>query len=282
MEKLIRNHDIVHDESPTGQKMNSQIDGPIGEETGWDRLKLMLSLDEFGGFSPEMDGVITSTSAGFLCGSLLGAAGASKNEYITFIDKNKASQFDSHYHAKHELQHRVTRAMMYGGFRVGWRLALFTGSYMFFTTAVSTYRNKSSVLEYSVGGLLAGAVYKFPMGPRAIFAGGLIGSVLGTAAGILSVGTMKLTGTTTEELRYWRRGWKTASNSEIVLPEIPSQKAGSINPRELPHQLGLTAIEKEPEREETASGSTQKQIETEGTMEQQPTNQAAKDVDATQ
>jgi len=35
-------------------------------------------------------------------------------------------------------------------------------------------------------------------------------------------------------------------------------------------------------REETASGSTQKQIETEGTMEQQPTNQAAKDVDATQ
>jgi len=71
-------------------------------------------------------------------------------------------------------------------------------------------------------------------------------------------------------------------SSEIVLPEIPSQKAGSINPRELPHQLGLTAIEKEPEREETASGSTQKQIETEGTMEQQPTNQAAKDVDATQ
>lgn len=37
-------------------------------------------------------------------------------------------------------------------------------------------------------------------------------------------------------------------SSEIVLPEIPSQKAGSINPRELPHQLGLTAIEKEPER----------------------------------
>lgn len=66
------------------------------------------------------------------------------------------------------------------------------------------------MFEYSAGGFLAGAMYKFPMGPKAMVAGGLGGAVLGTAAGAISVGVMKLTGTTTEELRYLRHGWKEA------------------------------------------------------------------------
>lgn len=79
-----------------------------------------------------------------------------------------------------------------------------------FTAAVATYRNKTTIFEYAAGGLFAGAMYKFPMGPKAMFAGGLGGAVLGTAAGAISVGIMKLTGTTAEELRYLRHGWKDA------------------------------------------------------------------------
>lgn len=45
------------------------------------------------------------------------------------------------------------------------------------------------------------------MGPKAMVAGGLAGSVLGTGAGVIAVGLMTLTGTTTEELRQLRR-WK--------------------------------------------------------------------------
>jgi len=248
MESIFKQHDIVNEDSPTAKKMSSELGSSTENETGWDRVKSMLTIDEFGNCSPEIDGVITTYAAGFLCGSIIGAAGASKDEYINFIDKNKASQFNSHYHAKHELQHRVTRAMMYGGFKVGWRLGLFTGSYMLFTTAVSTYRNKSSVIEYSAGGVLAGAVYKLPMGPKAMFSGGLIGGALGTIAGAMSVGVMKLTGTTTEELRYFRHGWKTASNREIALPET-SQKSESINPLELQKRLGLIPNENQPTRE---------------------------------
>ena len=47
-----------------------------------------------------MDSVVTTAAAGFLCGSFLGAAGSSKTEYVSFVDKNKASQFTSHHHAK--------------------------------------------------------------------------------------------------------------------------------------------------------------------------------------
>jgi len=125
---LFENNDSVNHESQTAKLMSSEMANCLENETGWDRLKVMLSRDEFG-MSPEMDSVVTTAAAGFLCGSFLGAAGSSKTEYVSFVDKNKASQFTSHHHAKHELQQKVTRAMMYGGFRIGWRLALFTGSY---------------------------------------------------------------------------------------------------------------------------------------------------------
>jgi hypothetical protein len=53
-------------------------------------------------------------------------------------------------------------------------------------------------------------MYKLPMGPKAMVSGGIAGAAMGTIAGALIVGTMKLSGTTTEELRYWRKGWKEA------------------------------------------------------------------------
>ena len=72
--------------------------------------------------------------------------------------------------------------------------------------------SRSSVYEYAAGGLLAGSMYKLPMGPKAMISGGLAGAVLGTVAGGISVGIMKMTGTTTEDLRYWKKGWKEDHN----------------------------------------------------------------------
>jgi len=104
---------------------------------------------------------------------------------------------------------------------------------------------------------------------------------LGTIAGALSVGIMKLTGTTTEELRYWRKGWKTAPMSEI-LPEIPLSKTESINTMELQKQLGLTLNGNESKRENITGDSTQNKVENVSTSELQPGKQVAKDADATQ
>lgn len=47
------------------------------------------------------------------------------------------------------------------------------------------------------------------MGPRGMAAGGVVGGGLGTVAGLISVGLLKLTGTTMEEARYWQYKWKT-------------------------------------------------------------------------
>lgn len=55
-------------------------------------------------------------------------------------------------------------------------------------------------------------MYKLPMGPKAMVSGGIAGAAMGTVAGVLTVGLMKISGTTTEDLRYWKKGWKEAAN----------------------------------------------------------------------
>jgi len=144
--------------------------------------------------------------------------------------------------------------------------------FRFFTTAVSTYRNKSSVIEYSAGGLLAGAAYKFPMGPKAMFSGGLVGSGLGLIAGCLSVGIMKMTGTTTEELRFWRQDWKASSHREIVPKDDQHRGRGTL---ELAREFGLTTIDEVRNEVSTTSAPHE---ETDKQQEENSESTAVEDV----
>lgn len=96
-----------------------------------------------------MDNALTGASFGTVIGFFMGAIPASKIAHNNFIDKNKASSFSTHFEAKvfvkpldsiaflifsyliqEKLQFAVTRAMSVNGFRVGWRLGLFTGCYV--------------------------------------------------------------------------------------------------------------------------------------------------------
>ena len=47
------------------------------------------------------------------------------------------------------------------------------------------------------------------MGPKGMTAGAAVGGGLGLIAGAISIGFLKLTGTTMEEVRYWQYKWKT-------------------------------------------------------------------------
>ena len=72
------------------------------------------------------------------------------------------------------------------------------------------------MFEYVAGGALAGAIYKLPMGPKAMVPGFLVGAALGTVAGSISVAVMKVTGTTAEEVRFIRKGWKESQSRYIT------------------------------------------------------------------
>nr|SVE73253.1 EOG090X0FS6 [Ceriodaphnia reticulata] len=270
-------------QSPTAQKLAEQANKVVSTETGWDRLKSIFRTEyhsnlaniEFNAISPELDGVLSAASVGTLIGFFIGALPASRAEYEDFITNNKATKFQSHFEAKTKLQHNVTQAMAIAGWRVAWRLGLFTGAYMFFTTAVSVYRNKTSVYEFAAGGLLAGSMYKLPMGPKAMCSGGLAGAALGTLAGGISVGIMKLTGTTTEDIRYWKKGWREAEMREITSITNPNRAkaAGHLavaHEIEMARRAGLLDMANEEE-----SGAPGKDVqETEGEKEKTTKNES--------
>ncbi len=105
---------------------------------------------------------------------------------------------------------------------------------------------------------MGGATYKIPMGVKGMVSGGLAGCVLGTIAGCISVPLMILTGTTTEELRYWRRGWKEASAREFTSVKNP-KRLDTLGELGLSHELELMERLKKETEKENNGDSAQKE-----------------------
>lgn len=177
-------------------------------ETGLDRLKEMFKVDEFGSISPELNSVYQSGFCGFLFGAIYGGFINSRTAYEDFMNNNQASAFKSHLDAKRKLQNEFTLRFAKGAFKWGWRVSLFTTSYFGIITIISVYREKSSIYEYLAAGGITGGLYKINMGLKGMAAGGIIGGGLGGIAGLASLGLLKLSGTSMEEMRYWQYKWR--------------------------------------------------------------------------
>lgn len=128
-----------------------------------------------------------------------------------------------------KLQDQVTLTFARGAFKWGWRLALFTTSYIGIQTVISVYRGKSSIYEYLVAGGVTGAMYKFNMGLRGMTSGGLVGMTFGGIAGVLSLAILRATGTTMEEVRFWQYKWQD-SRDQAIRDSIAKQSAGDPDP----------------------------------------------------
>ncbi|CAG2054370.1 unnamed protein product, partial [Timema podura] len=131
-----------------------------------------------------------------------------KNTYLNFIERNQATVFRDHLEAKKKLQDQVTINFAKGAFYWGWRIGLFTSTYVLITTSISVYRGKSSILEYLAAGCITGSCFKMNMGVKGMVVGGLLGSALGGLAGGFSLAIFKITGTSMEDVRYWQYRWK--------------------------------------------------------------------------
>uniref|UniRef100_A0A1Q3FI42 Complex I assembly factor TIMMDC1, mitochondrial n=1 Tax=Culex tarsalis TaxID=7177 RepID=A0A1Q3FI42_CULTA len=218
-------HDKVDHESM--QKMYA--DAPGDRQTGKERLYLMFSVDEFGRVSNEINSIYQAGFLGFLVGACYGGFINSRVAYMNFMERNQATAFKSSFEAKRKLQDQVTLTFARGAFKWGWRLALFTTSYIGIQTVISVYRGKSSVYEYLVAGGVTGAMYKFNMGLRGMTSGGLVGLTFGGIAGLLSLAILRATGTTMEEVRFWQYKWQD-SRDQAIRDSIAKQSAGDPDP----------------------------------------------------
>lgn len=109
-----QDHDKVSKDTKTAHDFLKFKDD---KETGIDRLYIMYSMDEFGRMSPELNSIYQAGFLGFLSGALYGGFIHSRNAYETFMDKNQATAFKSHFDAKKKLQDQVTVNFAKGAFK---------------------------------------------------------------------------------------------------------------------------------------------------------------------
>jgi len=210
-------HDVPKEGTKTAAAFHTR---PANLESGKDRLYSMFSVDEFGSMSSEINSIYQSAFMGFLTGAVWGGFIQSRAAYVEFMENNQATAFKSHLDAKKKLQDQVTINFAKGAIKWGWRLALFTSTYVGIVTTISVYRGKSSIYEYVAAGAVAGAMYKVNTGLRGMTVGGLLGIGLGGVAGAISLVVLKFSGTSMEEVRYWQYNWKKDRDQSITAAEL--------------------------------------------------------------
>lgn len=203
---------------------------PSPGETGWDRIKAMYSTDVYGNLGPEWTLILQSLWGGGVAGVMVGFIIGGRTAAINFFDRNEGTKFNSEMAARRALQDKMTLSMGKFSLMWGWRTAIFTGTYMFLVTNMSVYRGKTRIWDFVVSGGLTGGMWKFLQGPRACLVAGGVGSVLGLVAGAVSMGLLKASGLSLEELRYWhyqaavagRRG--EVSDDDLMAKDEPTTK----------------------------------------------------------
>lgn len=175
----------------------------------------LFKFSELDEISTEVNSIYQAGFLGFLVGAGYGGFIYSRNAYENFMHNNQATAFESHLDAKKKLQDKVTINFAKGAFKWGWRVALFSSSYVCITTMISVYRGKSSLLEYVTAGAVTGGIYKVNLGLRGIIVGNGLGATLGGIAGGLSLLILRSSGMTMEEVRYWQYKWKDERSKSV-------------------------------------------------------------------
>jgi hypothetical protein len=165
-------------------------------------------FSEFGNLSKELVTITHVGAMSLFVGGVYGGIQNSKGAYMNFIQNNQATAFHDHIEAKKKLQDAVTKSFGRGAFKWAWRLSLFCTTFAGISTTISVYRGKTGIVEYVAAGVVSGSLYKLNMGPRGWIVGGGLGAVLGFTAGCVTLGLMKLTGMSMDEVYYWQQHWE--------------------------------------------------------------------------
>ncbi|XP_064483395.1 RPII140-upstream gene protein-like [Ornithodoros turicata] len=173
----------------------------LKNETGWDRLRTMYSL-EFG-LSPELQFVQKAAGCGGVAGAVFGGINFARQAKENFIRSNQASAFMSPVEATRQMYDKMLLELYRGAWRFGWRTTLFSGLYVAASISGSVFRNKFGIAEHAAAGALCGMFFKANMGLRGTVAGLVVGTTLGSLCGASIYFTTKMSGVTMAEYRYW-------------------------------------------------------------------------------
>ncbi|XP_077986451.1 complex I assembly factor TIMMDC1, mitochondrial-like [Glandiceps talaboti] len=203
-------------------------------EDGWPAVKQLFKGRETGWLSEELKQVCRYGIGAFFLGFVYGGMPASKWLRQRYIDKSQAETYEHRVYAIRDSHNAGIRGLIRYGWRWGWRVAALTTVFQGCNVIIAVYRNKVDVFNYVAAAGVAGSMYKIPLGPRGMFAGGILGSVLGIPVGLSIVSLQMLTGENIlEQFRRERRERIEMHEEEVTMGREYVETAVVIVEKEL-------------------------------------------------
>lgn len=171
--------------------------------TDFQRVLDIFKTDEFGSPSKELLSTLHTGLFAALVGGCVGGLKESQLKYESFVTKLNSEMFVSHSEAKNVLTRHMAQSFGKGFFHWGSRLFFFCSLFTLTTNMMSVYNEHLRVWHFVVSGSATGAIYRIPMGARAMVAASVVGGSLGLVAGCFSIGLFHLVGTSYDEIQEW-------------------------------------------------------------------------------
>ncbi|KAJ8687736.1 hypothetical protein QAD02_023530 [Eretmocerus hayati] len=183
--------------------------------TGFQRLRNLLRPYRDHPVHPDLLQVLHTFLTSFLIGGISGGIKSSRNAFIQFIENNEATQFLNHIDAKRQLNDKMFMSFMKGFMKLGSRVSFFCTTFVTTYVILTTYQNRDCLWFYPVGGMVTGAIYKFPLGPKGMFSGAFFGGMFGSVYTGMKYFLLRLSHISEEELRGVRYGLIESKNEAV-------------------------------------------------------------------
>lgn len=184
--------------------INAEIEQFIESESCMDRLKRFLTSDfEKDEMSFQLEFAKTAVRQITIIGLLFGAIKGAKEGREGFLMRNQTTMYVQKRSANKKYYNTIVKCMLKESLKYATKAFCFIFPVMAVERCLTVYRNKSSPLHMMAGTAVYGMLAKFFLGPKGMFAGAVIGGVLGLGAGVMyEVVIVWLAGETQEKANY--------------------------------------------------------------------------------
>ncbi|XP_059170950.1 RPII140-upstream gene protein-like [Physella acuta] len=166
----------------------------IDQETGYDRVKSMFKNDLRGQPSIEVRFISITLMQIFVVTFLMKYVPEWKLSKEEFIRQHRGTVFRTRLQAIRMMQDQISFNAILKGIQFSTRMAIFSASFLYVSQCIASYRNKTSVMEYSIAGGLTGGLARFHLGLKGFVSGFCVAGFLGSLVGAVTYAVLNSTG----------------------------------------------------------------------------------------
>ncbi|RUS77111.1 hypothetical protein EGW08_015127 [Elysia chlorotica] len=171
----------------------------IEQESGEERVRMIFKKDHMGKSSPELEYIQVVLAQTFVISFFMKYVPEFYFAKQDFIREHHGTVFRTRLEAARRMQDHVSLRAASAGGKFAVKITAFASGFAFISQMIASYRNKTSVLEYTVAAGLTGGLARIQLGVKGFIAGSALGSVLGSIVGCVACAIFKAHDATQEQ-----------------------------------------------------------------------------------